>query len=70
MPERVSDFPPLTSSQPLIEPKNPAPGLCVLGLTTRSIEYFTSSAVTSRPLWNFAPLWSLKVYWVPSGEIS
>ena len=53
-----------------IEPKKPAPGLCVAGSSTRSIEYFTSSAVTSRPLWNFAPARSLKVKVFPSLLIS
>ena len=53
-----------------MEPKKPAPGLCVFGLVTRSSEYFTSSAVISRPLWNFTPWRSLKVKVLPSGEIS
>ena len=55
MPESPSAVPADASSKPAIDPKKPAPGLCVAGSTTRSIEYFTSSAVISRPLWNFTP---------------
>ena len=44
-----------------IEPKKPAPGLCVAGSSTRSIEYLMSSAVSSRPLWNLTPERTLKV---------
>ena len=42
-------------------PKKPAPGDWVAGFVTRSSEYFTSSAVISRPLWNLTPARSLKV---------
>jgi hypothetical protein len=59
-----------TTSMVSIEPKKPAPGLWVAGSSTRSIEYLTSSAVTSRPLVNLAPGRSLKVKVLPSGEIS
>ena len=36
----------------------------------RSIEYLTSSAVTSAPLWNLTPLLNLKVYFFPSFDTS
>ncbi len=70
MPSSPSALPAEASSNPLMEAKKPAPGLCVAGLTARSIEYFTSSAVISRPLWNLTPVLSLKVKTVPSGEMS
>jgi hypothetical protein len=70
MPSSVSEPPPDTASKPLIALKKPAPGPWVFGLTARSIEYLTSSAVISRPLWNFTPGRSLKVKVLPSGEIS
>ena len=48
-------------SNPAMAPKKPAPGDWVSGLVTRSSEYFTSSAVISRPLWNFTPARRWKV---------
>ena len=69
-PDRLSASPADISSKPAIEPKKPAPGLWVSGLTTRSIEYLTSSAVTSRPLPNLTPGRILKVKVLPSGEMS
>ena len=38
-----------------IDLKKLAPGLCVFGLVTRSKEYLTSVAVSSRPLLNLTP---------------
>ena len=61
MPDSSFALPDAISSKPLIMPKKPGPGLWVAGLTARSIEYLTSSAVSSRPLWNLTPWRSLKV---------
>ena len=61
-------LPSVNSFTPAMSPKNPAPGLWVLGLSVRSNEYLTSAAVTSRPLWNFTPRRSLNVYVLPSEE--
>ncbi len=60
-PSSVLAEPSAIASKPLIEPKKPAPGDWVAGRVTRSSEYFTSSAVISRPLWNFTPGRSLNV---------
>ena len=49
--------------------KKPAPGDCVSGFTTRSMEYLKSSATSSRPLWNLTPGRILKVKTVPSSEM-
>src|SRR5438105_1287250 len=44
-----------------------APGGGSLVPPINSTEYFTSSAVTSCPLWNLAPCFSLKTYVLSSG---
>jgi hypothetical protein len=60
-PESSVASPAAIASKPSMEAKKPAPGLWVAGAVTRSNEYFTSSAVISRPLWNLTPGRSLKV---------
>ena len=69
-PDSESASPDATASYPSIEPKKPAPGLCVSGFVTRSSEYFTSSAVISRPLWKVTPSRSVNVKVIPSSEIA
>ena len=69
-PDRLSASPAVTASKPSMEAKKPAPGDCVSGSVTRSSEYFTSSAVISRPLWKVTPSRRVKVKTVPSSEIS
>ena len=61
MPESSLASPATISSNPSICQKKPWPGLCVSGLTARSMEYLMSEATSSRPLWNVTPSRSTKV---------